>query len=258
MAATTGLACCSSFRIRAWPRAEKRTASSGSSAAISARSAPAAKHLCVPVMTTARTSGVCLEAWNSRWSSSSTARVRRGKPEGSSSSIRRRPLDWLARTASVPRGAAAGTAASGLLAGAAADKFDDFLRGCSGEEHGSDAGLFQSRDVGLGDDAADQHGDLLHPLLAEQLHQLRAEGVVRAGEDREPDDVHIFLRCGRGYHLRGLAQTGVNHFHPGVAQRAGDNLSAAVVAVQPRLGNQHPYLLFRHRTRGYFRTGLQG
>ena len=37
--------------------------------------------------------------------------------------------------------------------------------------------------------------------------------------------------------LRRLAQAGVDHLHAGVAQRAGDDLGAAVVAVEPRLGN---------------------
>ena len=34
-----------------------------------------------------------------------------------------------------------------------------------------------------------------------------------------------------------LAEAGVDHFHAGIAQRARDDLGAAVVPVEPRLGN---------------------
>src|ERR687883_296792 len=39
--------------------------------------------------------------------------------------------------------------------------------------------------------------------------------------------------------LGGLMQAGINHFHAGVAQRRGDDLGAAVVAVEARLGDEH-------------------
>src|SRR5262249_50085867 len=39
-------------------------------------------------------------------------------------------------------------------------------------------------------------------------------------------------------HLRRLPQAGVNHFHTGIAQRAGNHLGAAIVAVQARLSDE--------------------
>ena len=36
-----------------------------------------------------------------------------------------------------------------------------------------------------------------------------------------------------------LVQPGVDHLHPGVAQRGGHHLGAAVVPVEPRLGHEH-------------------
>ncbi len=69
---------------------------------------------------------------------------------------------------------------------------------------------------------------------------------MSAGEDGEADDVDVFLHGGGGDHLRGLAKAGVDHFHAGVAQRAGDYFRAAVVAIQSRLCDQHSDFLFRH------------
>ena len=117
------------------------------------------------------------------------------------------------------------------------DEIHDVLRGGSGKEDSGDAGLFEGGDVGFGDDAADEDGDVVHAFVVEKFHQLRADGVVGAGEDREADHVDVFLYGGGGDHLGSLAQTGVNDFHAGVAQGAGDYFCTAVVAVQSRLCN---------------------
>ena len=63
--------------------------------------------------------------------------------------------------------------------------------------------------------------------------------VVRAGKNRQADDVDVFLHRGGGNHLRGLPQAGINHFHPGIAQRAGNDFGAAVMAIESGLGDQH-------------------
>src|SRR5229473_5424474 len=127
------------------------------------------------------------------------------------------------------------------------DEVDDVLCGSAGKKDFSDAGLFEGGDVGFGDDAADEDGDVGHAFVVEEFHELGADGVVRAGENREADDVDVFLDGGGGDHLRGLAQAGVDDLHAGVTEGAGDNFCAAVVAIQPRLGNQHSDFLFRHR-----------
>src|SRR5204863_2297 len=43
------------------------------------------------------------------------------------------------------------------------------------------------------------------------------DGVVRSGQNAEADAVHIFLDSGVHDHLRRLAQSGVDHFHAGIA-----------------------------------------
>ncbi len=54
---------------------------------------------------------------------------------------------------------------------------------------------------------------------------------MRAGEDRKADHVDVFLQRGVRDHLGRLAQAGIDHFHPGIPQRAGDDLGAPVVPV---------------------------
>src|SRR5467141_3152579 len=126
------------------------------------------------------------------------------------------------------------------------DEVNDVLRGGSGKEDFGDAGLFECGDVGFGDDAADENGNIVHAFVVEEFHQLGADGVVGAGEDGEADDVDILLDGGGGDHFGGLAQAGVNDFHAGIAQGAGDYFCAAVMAIQPRLGDQHSDFLLRH------------
>ena len=60
------------------------------------------------------------------------------------------------------------------------NEVDDVHGGSAGKKNFGDAGFFQRGDVRFGNDAADQHGDIVHPFLAKQFHQLRTERVVRA------------------------------------------------------------------------------
>ena len=74
------------------------------------------------------------------------------------------------------------------------------------------------------------------PGFAQQLEHARKERHVRAAQDREADDVDVFLHRGGRDHLRRLVQPGVDDLHAGVAERGGDDLRAAVVAVEAGLG----------------------
>ncbi len=75
------------------------------------------------------------------------------------------------------------------------------------------------------------------PCSLQQLDDARDERHVRAGEDREADGVGVLLDHGRGDLLGRLVEAGVDHLHAGVAQRAGDDLGAAVVPVEAGLGD---------------------
>jgi hypothetical protein len=133
-----------------------------------------------------------------------------------------------------------------LVRDALLNEVDDVLRGSAGKKDFGDAGFLQAGNVRLGNDAAEKNRDIIHAFVMEQAHQLRAKRVVRAGENGEADHVDIFLYGGRGDHLGRLAQASVDHFHAGVAERASDDLGAAVVAVEAGLGNQHPNFVLWH------------
>ena len=127
------------------------------------------------------------------------------------------------------------------------DEVYDVLGGSAGEKNFGDAGLFQDRDVGFGDDAADEHGDVIHAFFMEELHELRADGVMGTRENGEADHVDVFLDGGGGDHFGRLTEAGVDDFHSGVAQGAGDYFCAAVMAIQTGLGDLDSDFLFRHR-----------
>ena len=59
--------------------------------------------------------------------------------------------------------------------------------------------------------------------------------------------MHVFLQGGSDDHLRRLAQAGVDDFHAGIAEGAGDHFGAAVVTVETGLGHQDAdFLLSGH------------
>ena len=117
------------------------------------------------------------------------------------------------------------------------DEFDDVLGAGAGKKNSGNTRFFHGRDVGFGNDAADEDGNVVHPFIVEQLHELRADGVVRAGKDGEADDIDVFLDGGGGDHFGSLPETGVDHFQAGVTEGAGDDFGTAVVAVKTGLGN---------------------
>src|SRR6185436_2888803 len=123
----------------------------------------------------------------------------------------------------------------------AGDEVDDLLHRRPGQEDTLDPHLVQLRDVHVRNDAADDDEHVLETLLAEQLHHARTDVHVRPRQDREADGVRILLERGGDDLFGSLAQPGINHFHAGIAQGAGNHLRATVVAVEPGLGNDDAY-----------------
>ena len=67
---------------------------------------------------------------------------------------------------------------------------------------------------------------------------IRGTSVMCAPDRMEmPDGVGVLLDGGLDDLLRRLVQAGVDDLHARVAQRAGDDLGAAVVTVEPGLGD---------------------
>ena len=71
---------------------------------------------------------------------------------------------------------------------------------------------------------------------------------VMCAPDRidRPDDVDVLLERGRRDHLGRLAKPGVDDLEALVAQAPGEHLGAAVVAVEPGLGDEHLERAVRH------------
>ena len=61
---------------------------------------------------------------------------------------------------------------------------------------------------------------------------------MRARHDREADRVDRLLHRGRRDHLGRLVKAGVDDLVAGVGERAGDDLRAAIVAVEAGLGDE--------------------
>jgi epoxide hydrolase-like predicted phosphatase len=116
---------------------------------------------------------------------------------------------------------------------------DDLVSRGAGGEDGGDAGGLELVEVVVGDDAADDHGDVA-AAFAHLVDHEGGEGHVGAGQHGQPDGVDIFVDGGGGDRLGRLEQPGVDDLVPGVAQDAGHDLDPPVVAVEADLGDQYP------------------
>src|SRR5579875_3263149 len=99
----------------------------------------------------------------------------------------------------------------------------DLLRRRSWREDPRHAHPLQLADVLVRDDAAAEHDDVGGVVLLQQLEHPGELGHVRPRHDL----------------LGGLVQARVDDLDPGVAQRPGHHFRAAVVTVEPRLGDDH-------------------
>ncbi len=116
-----------------------------------------------------------------------------------------------------------------------ADELHDVIHRSAGLKDCRHADFLEAFDVLIGDNAADQHQHVIHFILLEQVHNARHDRVVRTRENRESDDLNIFLERGIDDHLWRLPQTGVDDLHASIAQRPGDYLRAAVMTVKAGL-----------------------
>ena len=112
-----------------------------------------------------------------------------------------------------------------------ADEVDSGLEGRSGAEDSGDACVPHARLI-LGRDRATEHEQNVFGVLGEkQGVDTGNDDVVGSGEDGQADAVDVLLDGGGDDHLGRLAQAGVDDFHAGIAEGAGDDLCTAVMAV---------------------------
>src|SRR5690349_19095776 len=109
-----------------------------------------------------------------------------------------------------------GLGGSGSNTGICVDEVDDFPHGRARQEDPLDAHLVKFRDIHVGDDAPYHHQHVVEPPGGQQFHDPGRDVIMRPRQDRQADDVGIFLQ-GRCHDLLGsLAKAGINDFHSGI------------------------------------------
>src|SRR3954451_5745826 len=158
------------------------------------------------------------------------------------------PIAAASRRASMRSTVPSGRYTSSAFADRSLDELDDLLGRRTGREHLGDPELLELRDVLVGDRPA--HGDHHVPgvLLAQELDDPRHQRHVRAGQDRQPDGVGVLLQDGLHDLLGRLVQARVDDLHAGIPERAGDDLRAAVMTVEPGFGHDHANLASHGQT----------
>src|SRR5271154_4379705 len=116
-----------------------------------------------------------------------------------------------------------------------ADELHYLFEGRAGLKHRGHPLALQRFGVLIWDDTADDNQDIGHLFLAKQFHKARHNRIVRAGQNRKPDYLHVLLQGGAYDHLRRLPETSINDFHPGVAERPRYDLGSSIMAVKARL-----------------------
>src|SRR5216110_2442705 len=129
------------------------------------------------------------------------------------------------------------------------ERLDDFGQRRAHRERARDAEPQELLDIARRDDAANDDPDLGGAVRAQAVDDPAREDEVGAREHRQPDDVHVLLNRRLHDLLWRPLEPGVDDLDPGVAERLRHDLRAAVVAVEPRLGDQSFHASSRRRPR---------
>lgn len=109
---------------------------------------------------------------------------------------------------------------------------DDRRQRSARAEAGRDSQCLELLLIGLREDAARQNADMLESAGPEGIDQLRDERHVSAIEDADAQPVDILILNGLHHRLDRLPQAAVDDVKASVAQAPGDDLDAAVVAIE--------------------------
>ncbi len=112
-----------------------------------------------------------------------------------------------------------------------------------------------------------RHGKVGESSLLQFFRRARDQCHVRSRQNRQPDNVDIFLQRGLGHHCRRLAQPRVDDLHAGVAKRRATTLaprswpSGPGLAINTRIISCHvatsPTPARRYRVRPARRVDLE-
>lgn len=120
-----------------------------------------------------------------------------------------------------------------------ADESDYGIQRGARAEDGGDALILQKRHILIGNRAAQNDQDVCGIALSEQSSDAGNDGIVGAGKDAQSDAIHVFLDRRVDDHFRGLAQAGVDHFHPGIPQGPGNHFGATIMTVETGLCDEN-------------------
>jgi len=134
----------------------------------------------------------------------------------------------------------------GCAARVLADEVNDLVHPGARCEDRAHSEFFQTRHIFIGDDSAAKDDYVCQPCFPRQINDSREKCHMRAGQNRQPDRIDVFLHGSAHDHLGSLAETGVDDFHPGVSKRARDDFDAAIVPVKSGLREEYSYSFFRH------------
>src|SRR5262249_26242987 len=88
-------------------------------------------------------------------------------------------------------------------------------------------------------DTSCYHDDIIGTFPPEFSKNLRKYGHLDAGQEAHTEHVDIFLDGGGHDFIGRPMKARVDDVHAGVAQRPRNNFDAAIVAVEPNLGEEH-------------------
>jgi hypothetical protein len=112
-----------------------------------------------------------------------------------------------------------------------ADGLDDLSRRRARTEYGVHASGLQCRNVIEGNDAAAKDQYFACTLILQLAADFRDQGHVRTGKHAQTHRINIFLKSSRHNIVGLLVEAGINDFHSGIAQGAGDHLGPPVMAI---------------------------
>jgi hypothetical protein len=122
-----------------------------------------------------------------------------------------------------------------------AQALDEVLERRARRVHRRGAGGFEPVDIAPRDRAADDEQHVIGPRRAQCVGGLLRQGDVCTAQNAQADDLDVLLNRDGGDRLGPLPDPEVDHLEARVAQRAGDELRAAVVPVEAGLGDEHAH-----------------
>ena len=117
------------------------------------------------------------------------------------------------------------------------DEFDNITSRSARREHFRNTGLFESRDIAFWDDTATDDQYIVHAILMEKVDDFREQMTMSTRKNAHSNNIDVLLQSSFSNLLRSLAKPRIDDLEASITQRAGNDLSAAIMAVKARFSN---------------------